>query len=73
MVAGPDLRQQVVVNRPARAAQRRDREAVVLGVPGDDRVCGHREAPHLLRPLLVVAAPDAALAGVGQLPAPRAP
>jgi hypothetical protein len=51
-----------------RPARRRggDGEAVVLGGPGDDRVGGQGQAPHLLGLLLVVPAPDGTLAGVGE-------
>jgi len=60
------VRQDLVVDVAAGLAQGGDTEAVVLRGPADDRVGGHREAPHLLGLLLVVPAPDRAFAGVGQ-------
>jgi len=60
------VREDLVVDAPAGAAQGGDGEAVVLGGPNDDRVGGEGQAPHLLGLLLVVPAPDGTLAGVGE-------
>ncbi len=71
VVAGPQVGHDLAVDRSAAAAQRRDGQPEVLGGPGDDRVGGQRQAPHLLGLLLVAAPPQRPFAGVGQLAAQR--
>jgi hypothetical protein len=57
-----------VVDVAAGAAQRGDRQAVVLGGPGHGGVGREGQAPHLPGLLLVVRAADRPLTGVGEHP-----
>jgi hypothetical protein len=61
------VREHLVVDMAAAAAQRLDGEPEVVRRPRDDGVRGQGETPRLLDLLLEVPGPDGVLVGVGQV------